>query len=1054
MYNHIRLKEFSRHFIAISWNVAGIPQENIQDVVGEALLLSGFSVGFFQEFGPQESCLTCQVGSPNAGATLYVAPGISKYSRSNAIALSNELDTYFFVHEHCHYGNLVGIRVGKQIVAFLNLHVPHRKHTITLDQAWDDIDDMMARFRIVVSKLFGHVCSKSLDKIVWIWGADLNHDLRDDDSRSQEIKAHLSKHKLMYLQPEHEALVSHTQRSDGSQSLIDWVGCSSMHSQILKHHWADNVLKRIEIIDCILDSDHFPVQVIFDFASLFHFCECNAVKRRRLHLHAQRARKGWTLHGESLEQWQTELDASLEADHGKMSISVFNRTVLQHACKHPVNKQRNGNKYKDSDDIRDLINLRRQCGHDQVQVKRDLTKHINKLRRIDKATWQEHICNKVANRRWDFKADLEQHLGSKEHREIPHMLVNDVGESFGEDRASEWPKVVENFWGKVYKDNVATDEFVMSYMKLLCMQVTALTMCLRLENTWRPLFTMDILDKAIGGLKPMRCQDGSGMVSEVVQALGSKAKETMLALFEDRASDTCMDQWDDDPWNHLVAVLIAKTKGTCSVDQFRPIHVLYVLQKVYHRCLYIILAAFWKIVGFVQFGARKGHQAIELVHVLRVVVEKSIEWSRGYVIISLDIRKAFDSLSRAAILKFMEENPVPLRLKMAFLREILSKRTITMLFCDYLTDPVHMQSGLRQGGPDSSFLFALIINDILSKLCHEWKGKKLGYAFGPFGGEGLAFDEWLETFQEHIIGFDPCDIYVAVLAFMDDTYLVAQSWRHAQIMINDLVEAFLEAGLCLAPEKLKFMSENCDDEHAVGTLLVGGVPVQRVTELKVLGSLVCARGEERKTYEHRLKSAWACFWKWRHVLECSAPIGARLKFWMLTVGRSMLWGLSTTRADVYNAERLAITQRNMVRRMLRIKRRPVDTEPTLILEPWVEWQIRSLRHAANVITENNSSIIQHLVQERRSWAGHISRFGMGGKEQHLLKAVLLWRNVSWWYWQKFYNDCQFTVLRHKSDVGRLRRWEWFLPRDWILQEPSNWDPQEPLVSQLHKKRRI
>ena len=48
------------------------------------------------------------------------------------------------------------------------------------------------------------------------------------------------------------------------------------------------------------------------------------------------------------------------------------------------------------------------------------------------------------------------------------------------------------------------------------------------------------------------------------------------------------------------------------------------IQKVYLRCIYQVLSVHWAIGGLIQLGARKGHQAIELVHTLRLVVEKSV----------------------------------------------------------------------------------------------------------------------------------------------------------------------------------------------------------------------------------------------------------------------------------------------------------------------------------------------------------------------------------------------------------------------------------------------
>ena len=72
------------------------------------------------------------------------------------------------------------------------------------------------------------------------------------------------------------------------------------------------------------------------------------------------------------------------------------------------------------------------------------------------------------------------------------------------------------------------------------------------------------------------------------------------------------------------------------VDQFRPIGILTVLHKLYMRCLYILIKVHWQLKGWIQLGARSGHKALELIHVIRLVIEKATEWDRSFCIIVLD----------------------------------------------------------------------------------------------------------------------------------------------------------------------------------------------------------------------------------------------------------------------------------------------------------------------------------------------------------------------------------------------------------------------------------
>ena len=59
-----------------------------------------------------------------------------------------------------------------------------------------------------------------------------------------------------------------------------------------------------------------------------------------------------------------------------------------------------------------------------------------------------------------------------------------------------------------------------------------------------------------------------------------------------------------------------------------------------------------------------------------------------------------------------------------------------------------------------------------------------------------------------------------------------------------------------------------------------------------------------------------------------------------------------------------------------------------------------------------------VAKERARWAGHIARFGVGERPVHILKCLLLWRNVYWWKWQQLLNAAgnHFETLRHQQDV--------------------------------------
>ena len=100
---------------------------------------------------------------------------------------------------------------------------------------------------------------------------------------------------------------------------------------------------------------------------------------------------------------------------------------------------------------------------------------------------------------------------------------------------------------------------------------------------------------------------------------------------------------------------------------------------------------------------------------------------------------------------------------------------------------------------------------------------------------------------------------------------------------------------------------------------------------------------------------------------------------------------------------------------------------------WLEWHKRSLRSAWSFVRSQKCDIRLTLEDARLDWAGHMSRFGMGGRPQHLLKHILMWRNQSWWTAQKQQNIIPgATRLVHKPRVGKPIKYELSLPQNWIL----------------------
>ena len=111
----------------------------------------------------------------------------------------------------------------------------------------------------------------------------------------------------------------------------------------------------------------------------------------------------------------------------------------------------------------------------------------------------------------------------------------------------------------------------------------------------------------------------------------------------------------------------------------------------------------------------------------------------------------------------------------------------------------------------------------------------MGFLFSNFGGEAYAYDTWYQEYGPHCPDHDPNCFIVNTIAWLDDGCIIANHPGHAQIVSSELVCDLSKYGLSVAPEKLKYMCENCESEEdrGVGVVVtVEGHVIQRVKDIK------------------------------------------------------------------------------------------------------------------------------------------------------------------------------------------------------------------------------
>ena len=279
--------------------------------------------------------------------------------------------------------------------------------------------------------------------------------------------------------------------------------------------------------------------------------------------------------------------------------------------------------------------------------------------------------------------------------------------------------------------------------------------------------------------------------------------------------------------------------------------------------------------------------------------------------------------------------------------------------------------------------------------------------------------------KEHIWYFDIDDIGVTICIFMDDTYTFSSSTGEAAAMMADFEEELEMLDLSVQETKFEYMKNRFVRDDV--KLIIQTKEAKLVEGFEVLGSWVRIDMREHEAAKHRISRAWRVFHKWREVLvNRDVNIKERLMFWHKTVGRSMTWALETTRASAVIKRLLKSAQRQMVVKMLGLKR----ISEGWVIEPWLQYHIRMCTKAKTVLRSNDSEITKMLERDKIQFASHISRFAIGDRETHLVKHVLLWRPLKWWRLQQIHIKEGRDFLVH-PEPGFKARWENQFGPSWV-----------------------
>ena len=103
-----------------------------------------------------------------------------------------------------------------------------------------------------------------------------------------------------------------------------------------------------------------------------------------------------------------------------------------------------------------------------------------------------------------------------------------------------------------------------------------------------------------------------------------------------------------DDWRNALIVPVPKKGNLQSCDNWRGISLLDVIGKIFARIIHDRMQVIAEsILPDSQSGFRKGHGCLDMIFVARQLMEKAREHEDSLFVMFVDLKKAYDSVSRA-----------------------------------------------------------------------------------------------------------------------------------------------------------------------------------------------------------------------------------------------------------------------------------------------------------------------------------------------------------------------------------------------------------------------
>lgn len=484
--------------------------------------------------------------------------------------------------------------------------------------------------------------------------------------------------------------------------------------------------------------------------------------------------------------------------------------------------------------------------------------------------------------------------------------------------------------------------------KLACLKTTVWASFQSAVLGLQTVFSAEACARKVAKMSVGKAADSTGLTSELLKAmLSTDGFWPLLAAFFVSISLLHRDVLAE--WLHIPLCLLPKVRRPTAPNDLRLVVLANILEKLYRRVLYKASLPLLPLLHF-NVGGRPGHQCADLSLSLRLVASRAAS-HKVVFIAKVDFQAAFDSVCQEDVLDCLLASSVPVAWIYAFLRST----THTELFISRpdLECEIVQSQGIRQGMPDSSWLFTAVWDHLVRPLFAKCDAKSFGFLVG--------------------------DKHFHHAVFCDDTLLVSPLASQLASMVSDFSSHFAPHNLGVHKGKLLAISSlQCDP--VIVSIDGSDVSLPFASSMPIWGCNFSLRGDfSSLALEHRVKAAQAPFHSNIRML-CArlVPLASLIRFLARTTALSLTWSAEIWCLQPQVLKRLDFVFISLVIKMLGSIRNAS--------QPWLDWWLGTFRAARVHIQLAEAPWPSQIVLRRYwYWCGHVARL----PSEHLLAHVFL-----------------------------------------------------------------